>query len=685
MTTDSAFAVAAHRYAQRWAPILCVAPHVLLFGLLVIALAASAWFLGASLFALASGWALPLTAPLRWFALLAWTARGEPYFVYPVLAVAAFGTLAAWLPAWVSRAETTAAWEARLSAVLRRTGLPIVTAALLISLGAMWAGIVRSDDPHWANIGGLIPFSDANGHLADAFFEAQQGTWTTWALRRPLAAAFRAVLLFASGSTFPAMLILQAFLLALATCLAAYAVMIWRGIWAGLVFFGLSYLYVRIFALTSLSEPLGLFWSLLSIPCFIDAFRTRSASSALVGFAMTSVALMTRMGSMFTIPALLVWLVWQFGRSTSEKLRIAVLAIAILGAVMGLNTVLSKVYGTAGAETGSNFAYTLCGLTIGTAWDGCPLRLAEQGEPLTGDEGAVAHRLYAFAWQNFAAKPTVFLARMTAGVRGLLSTFPVVIWKGYAVVLDRRVGLFGTVLMVISVIGLIGLARRETNAVEISFWCLVGVSILLSSAIIYLDDGARTLAASQPLIALFISMGMSNPQSVAGKTEASGRLVAYGTSGLIVAALLAVAVPGIAHRLSSIQDDQNHLVSGPDEIVVAGGRKMSGFLVLADEAPLRADIPTLHFGDFEAQVAQSGVESYQGLVHPVSPALPFGFIFAAPVGTATTAPNIFIVPAEVMESRGVQAWHFLLAPWSHKTDAQGRYWFLVTRAEPARR
>jgi hypothetical protein len=683
VTTDSAFAVAAHRYAQRWAPILCVAPHVLLFGLLVIAVAASAWFLGASLFALASGWALPLTAPLRWFALLAWTARGEPYFAYPVLAVAAFGTLAAWLPAWVLRTEATTAWEARLSAVLRRTGLPIVTAALLISLGAMWAGIVRPDDPHWANIGGLIPFSDANAHLADAFFEAQQGTWTTWALRRPLAAAFRAVLLFASGSSFPAMLILQAFLLALATCLAAYAVMIWRGIWAGLVFFGLSYLYVRIFVLTSLSEPLGLFWSLLSIPCFIDAFRTRSASSALVGFAMTSVALMTRMGSMFTIPALLVWLVWQFGRSTSEKLRIAVLAIAILGAVIGVNTLLSKIYGTAGAETGSNFAYTLCGLTIGTAWDGCPSRLAEQGEPLTGDEGAVARRLYAFAWQNFFAKPTVFFARLTAGMRGFLSNYPVVMWKGYAVTLDRRLGPFGMLLTVISLIGLIGLARRETNAVEISFWCLVAVSILLSSAIIYLDDGARTLAASQPLIALFIAMGMGRPELRDGKVGANRRLVACGTSGLVVAALLAIAVPGIAHRLSSTQADQKHLVSGSDEIIAAGGAKMSGFLVLANEAPLATDMPTLHVSDFEALIAQSGVEAYQGLIHPVAPALPFGFVFAPPIGTGTTSPNIFIVPAEVMERRDVQAWRFRLAPWSHKMDAQGQYWFLVTRAERA--
>jgi hypothetical protein len=653
----------------------------MLLALLLLTLAAAAWFIGAGLWALAAGWALPLTAPLRWFDLLAWVARGEPYLGDLVLGVAALGTLTTWLSAKTSQAVTTA-WATKLNAVLCWSGPPTVAAALLIGLGAMWAGIARPGDPHWANIGGLVPFSDANNHLADAYFEAQHGFWTPWALRRPLAAAFRAVLLFAGGGSFPAMLILQACLLAAAACLAAHAVMIWRGIWAGLAFFGISYLYLRSFAPTSLSEPLGLFWSLLSIPCFVDAFRSRSAAPALLGFAMTSVALMTRMGSMFTIPALLLWLIWQFGRSRSEKLRIAIVATAILGAVVGLNTLLSKAYGAGGAETGSNFAYTLCGLTVGSNWEGCPSRLAEQGEPLTGDEAATAKRLYAFAWQNFAAKPTVFLARLTAGVRGFLSHFPVVMWKGYSVTLDRRLGLFGTILTVISLIGLFSLARRGTSAAEIAFWCLMGLSILASSALIYLDDGARTLAASQPLVALFIAMGMSDPQSPSCQTRAGGKLVAYGTSGLIVAALLAVSVPSMAYRLSSTQADPKQ-PSGSGEIIVAGGAKMSGVLVLADEAPLRADVPSLHLGDFEALVAQSGVEAYQGLTHPVTPALPFGFVFAVPVGSAMTAPNMFIVPAEVVDRRDVRAWHFRLAPWSHKMDAQGQYWFLVTQAEPA--
>jgi hypothetical protein len=667
---------------QRWVPILRAAPYAMLLALLLLALAAAVLFLGATLWALATGWALPPTAPLRWFDLLARFARGEPYFADLVLGVAAIGTLTTWLSAAISRSEKTAAWDTKLNAVLRWSGPPIVAAGLLIGLGAMWAGIARPEDPHWANIAGLVPFSDANNHLADAYFEAQHGFWTPWALRRPLAAAFRAVLLFAGGSSFPAMLILQACLLAAAACVAAHAVMVWRGIWAGLAFLGLSYLYLRAFAPTSLSEPLGLFWSLLSIPFFIDAFRRRATNSALVGFAMTSVALMTRMGSMFTIPALLVWLVWQFGRNRSEKLRIAIVAIAIFGAVAGLNTLLSKAYGAGGAETGSNFAYTLCGLTIGSNWDGCPLKLAEQGEPLASDEAATAKRLYAFAWQNFAAKPTVFLARLTAGVRGFLSYFPVVMWKGYSVTPDRRLGPFGTALTVISLIGLLSLVRHGTSAVEVTFWCLVGSSILASSALIYLDDGARTLAASQPVVALFIAMGMSNPQSPPGETKAGGKLVAFGASGLIVAALLTVSVPWMAHRLSSTEADPKHL-SGSDEIIVAGGARMSGVLVLADETPLRADVPSLHLSDFEALVAQSGVEGYQGLTHPLAPSLPFGFVFAPPVGSAVTAPNMFIVPAEVMDRRDVRAWRFHLAPWSHKMDAQGQYWFLVTQAEPA--
>ena len=60
---------------------------------------------------------------------------------------------------------------------------------------------------------------------------------------------------------------------------------------------------------------------------------------------MTSDALMTRMGSMFTIPALLIWLVWQFANGVAARIRIGIAAVVVLLGVLGLNTLLLKAYG----------------------------------------------------------------------------------------------------------------------------------------------------------------------------------------------------------------------------------------------------------------------------------------------------------------------------------------------------
>ena len=75
------------------------------------------------------------------------------------------------------------------------------------------------------------------------------------------------------------MLILQACLLAAAACFAAHAVARWRGIWAGIGFFALTYIFSRTFVPTTLTEAFGLFWALLSIPFFIEAFVTRTGAN----------------------------------------------------------------------------------------------------------------------------------------------------------------------------------------------------------------------------------------------------------------------------------------------------------------------------------------------------------------------------------------------------------------------
>jgi hypothetical protein len=558
---------------------------------------------------------------------------------------------------------------------------PIATSIFVLCSSAMWTGLARPGDLHYSNIAGLIPFLDAEYYLASAYDQVQGGFWNDVALRRPLAAAFRSVLLVFGNLSLPLMLILQASLVAGATCFAANAVLAWRGIWAGVTFFALTCIYARYFISTTLTEPLGLFWSLLSIPFFIEAFRTRSAKPALAAFALTTVALMTRMGSMFTVPALLIWLVWQFGRGAAAKLRIFALACAILLGIFGTDLVLKNAYGT--DEGTSNFSYTLCGLTIGTTWQGCLQRLASEGTPLEHGESARATQLYAMASHNFRANPGVFFHRLGDGAWEFLTRLPDLMWRGYALVPEPE-WLWRQSLTAICLIGLL-YAGWRMNAAELAFWALAWASIVASASIIYFDDGARTLAASHPLIALFFAMAMSSPAASAqAGPPAHSRSSRHCALVLAIAAALFLCVPGLAHRLAAVEPRAgNPLLQKPGEAFVFGGRRMAGFLVIADGEPLRSDIPSLHVADFDAIVSRSNLEVYQDLIHPVMPSLPFGFIYAPRLEKGVQSLNEFIVPAEVLERPDVPVWRFQLKQWGLKPAAgAGDLWFYVTRAEP---
>jgi hypothetical protein len=658
-------------------------PHLILFGLCWAGLAASAVYVASSLYASATGWALPTTALIRWSPSAEWAASNEPYFGYLFLMLAGVGTVATWLMSSSAfHRPLVESIEQSLRTLLARCGFPITACAFVFCVSAMWAGIVKPSDWHYANLGGLIPFSDAGHYLAAAFDQVRDGVWNAVALRRPLAAGFRSVLLIFGNFSLPSMLILQACLVAGAACFATWAIVLWRGVWAGIAFFALTYIYARTFVPTTLTEPLGLFWALLSIPFFIEAFRDRSAGAALTAFAMTTAALMTRMGSMFTIPALLLWLIWQFGNGIASRLKIALAAIAVLLGVLGLNALLLKSYGTSQSLASSNFSYVLCGLTIGTGWQGCPAKLAAEGKALPADEAAVADQLYSMAWTNFRAKPELFFRRLADNLEQFTSDFPNVIWRGYLLGVDEPDWLFRGTLTAISVMGLVYVAVRRAKSIELAFWALVWASIAASASLIYPDEGGRALAASHPLIVMFFAMGMSSPALIPATASPPFRLSRYGWIGLAAAALLFLCVPWMTYRFSAGGSVDAVPLEKKDETFVFGGRRMSGLLVVRDDMPLRNDIPSVHLSDFEGILRQSGVETYQDLIHPILPPLPFAFVFAPRLEKGSVSALLYIAPPEVVERRDVPAWHFNLRSWGSTAGGYGEYWFYVTKAEP---
>ena len=157
-------------------------------------------------------------------------------------------------------------------------------------------------------------------------------------------------------------------------------------------------------------------------------------------------------------------------------------------------------------------------------------------------------------------------------------------------------------LTAVSLIGLFHVVRRA-KAVELTFWALLWASIVASSCVIYFDDGPRALAASHPLMALFFAIGMSSRALAPAKLRAGSPSVLHGSLAIITAALLFVGMPWMAYRIAPAGFWINAApLQEEKEAYVFGGRRMSGFLIVADDMPLRSDVPSIHLGDFDAIV-----------------------------------------------------------------------------------
>ena len=631
------------------------------------------------------GWALPTTALIRWSPIAQKLAYYEPQFGLALLAWAAIGAVTAWFALLVPEGDLIVQKEDKaLLHSFRLWGFVIIVCAFVFSISTVWVGTVRSGDLSSMSFSGLIPFSDAEGYVAGAFDFGKNGIWSDFNLRRPMASAFRTALLFLSGYSYSGMLFLQTCFLAAVSYFATLAIMRWRGFWSGLAFLGLTYTYVRAFVPTALTEPLGLCWALFSIPFFIEAFRTRSLPSALLAFGATTVALMSRMGAMFTIPAVIIWIFWQFGQTWRQRLAAGFAAVLILGGILAANFALTKGYGSGQDITGDNFSYVLCGLTIDTTWEGCPRRIQEEGGQLPAGEAATAKALYSMAWQNFERNPDVLIRRLLSASYSFLANLPNILFSGYGNVVKARF-IVRSAILCVSIVGLFFAVLRRRERGELLFWALLWSSIIASASIVYFDDGNRVLAVSYVIIWLFFAVGFANPMAAAPVNEDNPpRLNRYGIVCFAVMTFLLFGTPWIAHSAYKLPPSRQVIVrqssSDPNQAVVFGGRRMSGLLVVPDGYALRSDVPTVNLKTFLEIVKRSRIEEYQGLVNPQTPTLPFGFVYA-PRLDPTDSNFQYIVPPEVIERQEVPAWRFDVEEWQLKPP-HGSYWFYVRHAEP---
>ena len=635
-------------------------------------------YLLASVYAFSTGWALPTAAPIHWSALAGRMARFEPLLHIGLLSIALVAFFASLISSWLAATPALIGDETRLGQFLRRWGLGITVALFVFSVSAIWAGHAREADLNSSTIAGLIPFSDANGHFSASHDQARDGIWSAFALRRPMAAAFRSTLMFFAAYSYSIALLLQTLLAACAVYFATRAVAAWRGLYAGLVFFSLSYVLIRTFLPVFLVEVLALTWVFLAIPFLIAALRQRSVHHALIALAMVTIALLIRPGSMFTIAAIYVWIILAFGTGVRRKIIVGTWASLVVLSAAAVSYLLQRTYGVNAQLTGSNFSHSLCGLSIGTNWSGCLQRYKEVGQ--LQSEEALTTFLYQKAVENIMADPTTLLSRLYLSGKSFVEELPLTLWRGYLWWKDD-VAELRTIFFALSVIGLayVLLRRRERN--EVLLWLLLIVSVVTSAAFVHFDEGRRVMSPAYPLLLLLVASGFATfPNTpLGGRTPISPRSAAF---GLVFTTGILVAVPWIAHAVSPARKLAATLaIASPNEHLIIGGRRMTGILVVPDDQPLQTKIPSITESGFRQFLRLSNVEFYQGLMKPRSPTAPFAFIWAPRIEPGVASSHQYIVAPDVLLKPDVLAWRFTVSEWNRKPP-HGIYWYFVDKAEP---
>lgn len=590
-----------------------------------------------------------------------------PYALLLLVAAVAWGSLGG---------ARHAVMFARLEILWLAVGLPVIGGYLLFFISSMWAGMRHDEAINAASVFASLPFNDASGHLSASFRQAVNGHWGDFAERRPLAAAWRTALMHAVAFSPPRYLLLQTALLSAAMFCAFVSVVRWRGVLSALVFLVLMLVLVTPYVGTVLTEPLAFPLALLAVVPLLAALRSGNIGAGLVGLLLLALALMMRMGSMFVLPAIALWLAMMAGGAGVRRWQVIAVACVAIGLPWVVSGAVASLYGS-GATLASNFSHTLCGLAHGGNWTTCPQLYASEMAQVGGLESAEAVAfMYSQALHAIANEPTTLALRLLEGAASFLLYLPVVLFSGFG---QSPPKYFPIVVIVALVLHALTTGRwRSGGAREGVFWMLIGLGVTMSASVVYFDDGWRVLSVALPLIALFVATCVPGASSCSSAMQQTGFRpclagIVPGAVGLsvLLLCLLAPALP----PPSSMQGDA---AEGADKVLDEGGRDLLGgpymaaVLVVPDEQVTAPRGGVVSWSALQHTLDLAGLEPYRKLPLEARPDVPFGLVAAFQPGGHLAH---YVVPSEMVTSPEVRRWRVTL-----REAGSGDIWRRVVQA-----
>ena len=618
------------------------------------------------------GYALPTAAVFHIVPHAGFITRIEDDLPYVMLLLALAGAVSGWLKYWrPSGAASIRHGQLATLRLLRRSGLLLAVTAAILMLSSPWSGLVLGNDFQYASIGGLVPHSDASNYFLGTWEQIITGSWSGLSSHRPFAAAFRQLTMGLAGLSYAWTLALQAILVAAAFFAAARSIALWRGLWCAFGFSAFGYLLIRPFITSLYTESLGLFWGFVSVMFFVESMRSFSQSRRnSLGFAFLAlmtitVGEMTRMGSMFTIPAFVLWISLAFSSTVFGRIRLFAIASGLVLLVLGIQAFLSALYASPGTASGGNFAYTLCGLSVAGDWTTCPKLYAGEFSRLTSEDERTAF-LFSRALADIAQNPVPMLGQMVRNIGNLIKGLPGFLMFSY--LRDRDLSWWPFLFLAP---GFYWTLRYRATRGELIFWPLIFLSVIASAAIIFADDGWRVFYASWPFVALFFSLGFAAPGVLLFPAQ-SFQTVSLRRGTAFVGILICLIVIGpaasrafYAPGLEGSTDSKVQLNSDEGFLL---GRSLTGFAVISDDKPLPLTVPAMHVSDFRRVADRIGIERDFGkFVDVIIKHVPFAFITGARIDNpANQAELLYVAPIEILSRPADAAWKVTLG---HETSA----------------
>lgn len=256
----------------------------------------------------------------------------------------------------------------------QRFGGPIVqgvapSGAILAYLLPLFAGWETSRSPYM--VGGIIPWSDATLYLGGAERVLLSGGVDDYGASRPINPAFLAVRLAVTGMDLRKALIIGSVLLGLACLLLARTVARDLGVAAGLALFAGIHGFAAPAASNVMTESLGVTFGALALACIWSGARRGNASLAVAGIVLTTVAQGVRSGTVLLIPALVIWLAFDFRRK-GTRLNWRLLGTSVVAVALGLAINVGAVFATSGRVSSlhGHAGFVLYGLATGhPSWE----------------------------------------------------------------------------------------------------------------------------------------------------------------------------------------------------------------------------------------------------------------------------------------------------------------------------